>query len=86
MLNNSFIQFLENNQGAISLIKNSKHHSRIKHIDVQYHYVKEIAEDGLIKSSYVLINDMIADIFIKSIKSAIFLHLRNKLDFIKISF
>ena len=86
MLNNSFIQFLENNQGAISLIKNSEHHSRIKHIDVQYHYVREIAKDDLIKSSYVPISDIIADIFTKSIKSAIFLHFRNKLDLTKVSF
>ena len=86
MLNNSFIQFFGDNQGAISLIKNSEHHSRIKHIDVQYHYVREIAKDDLIKSSYVLISDMIADILIKPIKSAIFLHLRNKLGLTKVSF
>ena len=86
MLNNSFIQLFENNQGAINLIKNPKHHSRIKHIDVQYHYVREIIEDDLIKSNYVLISDMIADILIKSIKSAIFLHFRNKLGLTKVSF
>ena len=86
MLNNSPIQLLGDNQGAISLIKNSEHHSRIKHIDVQYHYVREIAKDGLIKSNYVPISDMIADILTKPIKPAIFLHFRNKLGLIKISF
>ena len=86
MLNNSFIQLLGDNQGAISLIKNPEHHSRTKHIDVQYHYVREIAEDDLIEPSYVPTSDMIADILTKSIKSAIFLHLRNKLGFTKVSF
>jgi hypothetical protein len=29
------------NQGAISLTKNLTHHARTKHIDVQYHFVRE---------------------------------------------
>ena len=29
-------------QSAISLTKNSTHHSKTKHIDVQYHFVRDI--------------------------------------------
>ena len=43
-------------------------------------------EDDLIKSVYVPINEMIADILIKFIKSTIFLHLRKKLGLMKMNF
>lgn len=29
------------NQNAISLIKNSVYHKRVKHIDVRFHYIRE---------------------------------------------
>ena len=83
---NLFIKLLDDNQKSLNLIKNSKHHNRIKHIDVQYHYIKEVIENDLIKFVYVSINEMIADILIKFIKSAIFLHLRKKLGFMKMNF
>jgi hypothetical protein len=31
-----------NNQGSLTLIKNIVHHKRIKHIDIQHHFVKEM--------------------------------------------
>ena len=83
---NLFIKLFDDNQESSNLIKNSKHHNRIKHIDVQYHYIREMIEDDLIKFVYVPTNEMIADILIKLIKSAIFLHLRKKLDFMKVDF
>ena len=86
VLKDSPIQLLGDNQGSLDLIKNSEHHSRTKHIDVQYHYVREVAADGLIKPSYVSISNMIADILTKPTKPPVFLHLRGKLGFIKASF
>ena len=86
ILNDSPIQLLGDNQGALALIKNSEHHSRTKHIDVQYHYVREVTEDDLIKPSYVPINEMIADILTKLTKPAIFFHFREKLGLTKVKF
>ena len=34
---------------AISLAKNPTFHARTKHIDVQYHFVRDMAEDGKVK-------------------------------------
>ena len=83
---NFFIKLFDNNQKLLNLIKNLKHHNQIKHIDVQYHYIKKMIENDLIKSVYVSINEMIADILIKFIKSVIFLHLKKKINFIKMNF
>ena len=39
----------EDNQGAIELSKNSKHHNRTKHIDISYHFVRERVVSGEIE-------------------------------------
>ncbi|KAH9753489.1 Integrase catalytic domain-containing protein [Citrus sinensis] len=36
------------NQSAIFLAKNQTYHARTKHIDVKYHYVREIIESGVV--------------------------------------
>ena len=36
-------------QSAISLVKNLTLHARTKHIDVQYHFVRDMVEDGKVK-------------------------------------
>ena len=33
-------------QSAIHLAKNQVHHSRTKHIDVHFHFIREILEEG----------------------------------------
>jgi hypothetical protein len=49
------------NQGAIALAKNPEHHARTKHIDVQYHFIREHIEANRIKLSYLSTHDMPAD-------------------------
>ncbi|GKC11012.1 hypothetical protein Tco_1007794, partial [Tanacetum coccineum] len=37
------------NKSAIALCCNNVQHSRAKHIDVQYHFIKEQVENGIVK-------------------------------------
>ena len=41
--------------------QNPMHHERMKHIDIQYHCVREKAEDNEILLTYVPTADMMAD-------------------------
>ena len=41
----SIIVFCDS-QSAIQLAKNQVYHTRTKHIDVQYHFIQEILEEG----------------------------------------
>ena len=43
-------------------------HSRSKHIDVQYHYVRELAQQGFIEIEYIPTAEMAADILRKPLK------------------
>jgi hypothetical protein len=50
------IMIYENNQKIIALIKNSQFHARIKHIDIQIHFVKKKVIDEFIDLIYVFID------------------------------
>ena len=53
------------NQGCISFAKNSTHRSHTKHIDIQYHYIREKLENQKTCLKYYPTEDMIADALIK---------------------
>ena len=56
------------NQGALSLVRNPELHARTKHIDVQYHYVRELKERGVITEEYIPTSEMAADCLTKPLK------------------
>src|SRR5271155_3881687 len=49
------------NQSAIALAHNPQHHARTKHIDLQYHFVRNRVEDGTTRLEYCPTEDMVAD-------------------------
>ena len=53
------------NQGSLALAKNSIHHARTKHIDIQHHFVREKVESGEVELEYCSTEDMVADILNK---------------------
>lgn len=67
------------NQSAIKLASNPELHNRSKHIDVRYHYIRDLVEDETIKIKYVQSKEQVADIFTKPLPKEQFVYLRNKL-------
>ena len=55
------------NQGAIELSKDAKFHARTKHIDVHFHFIRQTVTQGHITIKYCSTDDMVADIFTKSL-------------------
>ena len=55
----------EDNQGAITLAKNPEYHARTKHIDIQYHFIREYIEKGTITLEYCETAKMLADALTK---------------------
>ena len=56
---------MEDNQGTIALAQNPEYHARTKHIDVQYHFIRECIEMGQIRLRYCSTEDMVADALTK---------------------
>ncbi len=55
----------EDNTGAEELAYNPVHHSRTKHIDVAYHFIREKVQSGEIEIMHVSTHQQAADILIK---------------------
>lgn len=75
---NDSVSLLTDNQTAIKLIDNSINHSRVKHIDIQYHKIRELIQESVVNISYVSIENMSADDLTKSlniVKFQIFIEL-----------
>ena len=51
----------EDNQGAIALAHNPEFHARTKHMDIQYHFIRNCVQDGTIQLRYCPTIDMVAD-------------------------
>jgi hypothetical protein len=54
-------------------------HSRTKHIEVRYHFLRDNVEKGTIVLGHVPAQDQLADIFTKPLDQAIFVRLRGEL-------
>ena len=74
----------EDNQGAIALSKNPDNHSRTKHIDVRYHYIRDLVEKKKVEVNYCPTNNNLADLMTKGLPRPRFEELCKKLGIIKV--
>ena len=55
------VVIIADNQGTIALIKDPRFHSRTKHIDIQWHFVRDQVETGAVRFEWIPTNDIVAD-------------------------
>ena len=75
---------LEDNQGAIAIAKNPVNHSRTKHIDIRYHYIRECVQNGQIELQYCPTDEMKADILTKPLTKQKFEYLRGQIGLVPV--
>ena len=56
------------NNSTIQLSKNPVFHGKSKHIDVRFHFLRDLVNDGVVEMSYCNSQDQIADIMTKPLK------------------
>ena len=59
------IDLFEDNQGAITIAENSISGGRTKHIDVRYHFIRELVERKVLNIQYTESSNQHADILTK---------------------
>ena len=59
------IPILCDNTSAIAITENPVQHSRIKHIDIKYHFIREHVMNGTVELHFVPSEKQLADIFTK---------------------
>src|SRR5271155_1091873 len=67
------------NQSAIALAKEHQYHARTKHIDVRFHFIRWIVEDGKLRLIYCPTEEMVAHILTKALVSTKVKHFASEL-------
>ena len=71
-------------QSAIHLAKNQVYHARTKHIDVRYHFVPEIIEEGGVLVQKIKTDDNLADMLTKVVTTIKFNHCLDLINIVKV--
>lgn len=67
------------NQGAVKLVHNPEYRRRTKHIDVKYHFIRELQQRGTIQVDHVGTKEQLADLLTKALGGPTFQELRRKI-------
>ncbi|OIT26191.1 retrovirus-related pol polyprotein from transposon tnt 1-94, partial [Nicotiana attenuata] len=59
-------------QAAIAYTKDPKYHSKTKHIDIKYNFVRDIVKSEEVNLQYIPTREMLADPFTKAISRDLF--------------
>ena len=70
-------------QSAIQLAKNQVYHARTKHIDVRYHFIREIIEDSGVIMQKIHTTDNPADMLTKVVTTVKFQHCLNLINIVE---
>ncbi|GAA0147369.1 transmembrane signal receptor [Lithospermum erythrorhizon] len=69
---------------SIKLSKNHVIHERCKHIDVRFHFLRNLVKEGTILLTYCSSTNQIADVMTKALKIKAFVKLRTELGMVSI--
>ena len=67
------------NKSAFNITHNPVEHDRMKHIEINRHFIKERLDSGLICTPYVSIGNQLANVFAKGLNSTRFQEIVSKL-------
>ena len=63
------ITLFSDNQSTIALAKDHQYHACTKHIDVHFHFIRWVIDDGKLRLIFCPTNDMVADLLTKALLS-----------------
>ena len=67
------------NSSTIKFAKNPVMHGRSKHVDVHFHFLRDLTKDGEVELVHCGTQEQVADLMTKSLKLDAFQKLREKL-------
>ena len=73
------LTLFSDNQSAIALTQDHQYHARTKHIDIRFHFIRWIIEEGKLKLIYCPTHNMVADTLTKVLPSAKVKHFASEL-------
>jgi len=70
---------LSDSKSAIAIAETDSSHGRTKHIDTQYHFIRDKIQAGILKVDWVSTHSQIADILTKALPPRIFVKFQSEL-------
>lgn len=67
------------NQTTIKMSKDPIFHARTKHVNNKYHYIRILVQHGVVKLHYILTDEQVFDVFMKSLPNKKFEYFRSLL-------
>ena len=71
-------------QSCVKLSENRVFHDKSKHIEIKYHYVRDMVQRGAVKLQYVAKEEQIADVLTKPLARLKFEYFRERLGVLQI--
>ena len=66
------------NQSCVKLLENPVFHDKSKHIEIKYHYIRDMLQRGVVNLQYVAMKEQIADVLMKPLTRVKFEYFREK--------
>ena len=61
------IQIYGDNQGSLDVVRNPVKHNRTKHIDIRFHFIRELYQSQIINVDHVGTDENVADVMTKAV-------------------
>ena len=68
----------------MKLSENPVFHDKSKHIEIKYHYIRDMVQRGVVKLQYVATDEQVADVLTKPLARVKFEYFRGKLGVLQI--
>ena len=72
-------ELLIDNKSTINITKNPSMHGKTKHIDIKYHYLKELVQNKILHPRYIRTDEQLADILTKPLNKNLFNKFRDRI-------
>jgi hypothetical protein len=66
-------------ESCVKLTENPLFHDKSKHIEIMYHYIRDMVQRGAVKLQYVTTDEQIVDVLTKPLSKVKFVYFRDKL-------
>jgi hypothetical protein len=74
---------LYDNQSCIKMTENHVFHDRSKHIEIRYHFIRDMVQRGALKLQYISTDEQVVDVMTKPLSRVKFEHFRDKLGIVR---
>jgi hypothetical protein len=74
------------NQSCIKMTENPMFHDKTKHIEIRYHYIRDMVQKGVVKLQYVGTDEQVVDVSTKPLPRVKFEYFRDKIGVVRKDF